>query len=105
MHIATQGEMDSAAAVVQGLLAFASLHRHGLQSQTVELKTAAVGYHSKALGTATSDAEAIAQHIATGMLLCSCEVLQASFLFLHVFETSKNCYFREIKASTRGRNN
>ncbi|KAI0871072.1 fungal-specific transcription factor domain-containing protein [Hypoxylon argillaceum] len=78
VHIATQGEMDSAAAVVQGLLAFASLHRHGLQSQTVELKTAAVGYHSKALGTASSDAEAIAQHIATGMLLCSCEVLQPS---------------------------
>ncbi|KAI0972052.1 fungal-specific transcription factor domain-containing protein [Xylaria arbuscula] len=78
VHIATQGEMDSAAAVVWGLRAFASLHRHGLQSQTVELKTAAVGYHSKALATASSDAEAVAQHIATGMLLCSCEVLQPS---------------------------
>ena len=61
--------------MLQALLAFSSLHRYGLQSQALELKTAALG----SLAAAPSlGAEATMQHTATGMLLCSFEVHELS---------------------------
>lgn len=78
VRIALQGETPSAAAVLQALLAFSSLHRYGLQSQAVELKNAALGSLSKGLAAPSLDAKATIQHIATGMLLCSSEIYQPS---------------------------
>ncbi|PMD55003.1 uncharacterized protein K444DRAFT_568912 [Hyaloscypha bicolor E] len=64
----------SATALLRALLAFSSLHRHGLQEQAVELKISAL----KALAAASEgvefDTEKIVQHVAAGMLLYSFEI-------------------------------
>jgi hypothetical protein len=66
-------------AVLQALLAFSSLHRYGLQTQALELKTAALGSLAKGLAAVPDmGAEATMQHTAAGMLLCSFEVHQSS---------------------------
>ena len=71
--MALQEKTAADATVLQALLAFASLHRYGLQSQALELKIAALGSLAKGF-----DAKTTMQHIATGMLLCSFEVHQPS---------------------------
>lgn len=78
VRIALQGETATAAAVLQALLAFSSLHRYGLQSQALELKTAALGSLAKASVAPSLGGEATMQHTATGMLLCSFEVHELS---------------------------
>jgi len=78
VRIALEGETASAAAVLQALLAFSSLHRYGLQSQAVELKTAALGSLAEGSFAPSLSAKDTIQHIATGMLLCSFEVHQLS---------------------------
>lgn len=73
MRMAIVNETPSSAAVLRSLLALASLHRSGLQTQAAELKIAAL----KALGAASNREIGIMetlQHIAAGMLLCSFEV-------------------------------
>ncbi|KAI5854500.1 hypothetical protein GGS23DRAFT_590628 [Durotheca rogersii] len=76
-RIALASNTPSATAVLHSLLALASLHRHGVQAQAVELKISAL----KALSSVSADQigtmEAI-QHVAAGMLLCSFEIHQAS---------------------------
>ena len=79
VRIALQEETATAAAVLQALLAFSSLHRYGLQSQALELKTAALGSLAKASTAPSLGAEATLQHTATGMLLCSFEVHELSY--------------------------
>ncbi|KAI1489090.1 fungal-specific transcription factor domain-containing protein [Biscogniauxia mediterranea] len=78
IRIALEEETASAAAVLQALLAFSSLHRYGLQAQAVELKIAAL--RNLALGSAAPSlgVKETIQHAATGMLLCSFEVHQSS---------------------------
>lgn len=78
VRIALQEETATAAAVLQALLAFSSLHRYGLQSQALELKIAALGSLAKASAAPSLGAKATMQHTATGMLLCSFEVHQSS---------------------------
>lgn len=77
VRMAFTDNSPSSSAVLQSLLALASVHLYGLQDQAGELKLSAL----KALGDASSlpigSAEAM-QHVAAGMLLCSVEV----FLFI-----------------------
>jgi hypothetical protein len=79
----------SATALLRALLAFSSLHRHGLQEQAVELKISAL----KALAAASEgvefDTEKIVQHVAAGMLLYSFEVTKLSH-FLSTLPSSTN---------------
>jgi hypothetical protein len=69
----------SATALLKSLLAFSSLHHHGLQAQALELKISAL----KALAAASEgielDSERIVQHVAAGMLLYSFEVQLPQF--------------------------
>lgn len=78
LRIALQEETATAAAVLQALLAFSSLHRYGFQSQALELKIAALGSLTKGSAAPTLCAKSTMQHTATGMLLCSFEVYQSS---------------------------
>lgn len=64
----------SATALLRSLLAFSSLHRHGLQSQACELKISALGALAAASESEELDTEAAVQHVAAGMLLYSFEV-------------------------------
>lgn len=79
VRIALQGNSAASKAVIQALLAFASLHRYGLQAQALELKIAALGSLSTGSETASFGSEATLEHIATGMLLCSFELHQSSW--------------------------
>ncbi|OTB01941.1 hypothetical protein M426DRAFT_13936 [Hypoxylon sp. CI-4A] len=70
-------DTKSARAVQRSLLAFASIHRHIIYSQAVELKISAL----EALASATKESDSIVeaiQNIATGMLICSFEIHQIS---------------------------
>ena len=78
VRIALQEETATAAAVLQALQAFSSLHRYGLQCQALELKVAALGSLATASAAPKMGAKATMQHTATGMLLCSFEVHQSS---------------------------
>ncbi|KAI1771736.1 fungal-specific transcription factor domain-containing protein [Hypoxylon cercidicola] len=73
----TNSDTNSANAVQRALLALASIHRHNVYSQAVELKISAL----KALAAASKDdigTEEAIQHVAAGMLLCSFEIHQTS---------------------------
>ncbi|KAM3069054.1 hypothetical protein ACMFMG_004234 [Clarireedia jacksonii] len=78
VRIALGEETASGLAALQALLAFASLHRYGLQSQAFELKIAALGSLAKGSSTPRLGVKETLQHIVTGMLLCSFEVHQSS---------------------------
>lgn len=78
LRISLEGKTASAAALFQALIAFASLHRYGLQSQAVEAKIAALGNLAQGSFEPSFGAIGAIQHISTGMLLCSFEVHQAS---------------------------
>ena len=76
MRIALASDTPSSAAVLQGILAFSSMHRNGVHLQAVELKVATIerlaeSSRSGRLGTI----EAV-HHVAAGMLLCCFEVSQ-----------------------------
>lgn len=74
MRIALDGgETPSGAAALQALLAFASVHRHGLEPHTVELKIAALSSLVKGFAAPGLTSEEAIRHIVTGMLLCSFE--------------------------------
>ncbi|KAK3374751.1 fungal-specific transcription factor domain-containing protein [Podospora didyma] len=79
-------------AVLQSLLAFSALHRHGVCPQAVELKISALKSIGEApVGENLSAAEAV-QHVAAGMLLCSWEVHQSSCT-----SGEWRCYVRGVK--------
>lgn len=77
-RIALDGETASAAAVLQALLAFSSLHRYGLHAKAIELKITALGKLAEGSAAPSLSAKETVQHIAAGMLLCSFEVHQSS---------------------------
>lgn len=73
MQMAMSDDTDSSKAVLQSMLALATLHRDGQQSHAERLKLSAI----RALLVSMNedmDARAGIQHIAAGMLLCSFEV-------------------------------
>ena len=78
VRIGLEGETASAAALLQALIAFSSLHRYGLQSQAIEAKIAALGSLAEGSFEPSFGAIGAIQHIGTGMLLCSFEVHQSS---------------------------
>ncbi|KAG7145941.1 hypothetical protein HYQ46_005263 [Verticillium longisporum] len=78
VRVALQGQTITTAPVLQALMAYASLHRYGLQSQALELKVAALGSLAKEPRAPSLGVEATLQHAATGMLLCSFEIHQSS---------------------------
>jgi hypothetical protein len=63
----------SARAALLSLLAFASIHRHNVHSQAVELKLSALKALSAITGSHVGTEEAI-HHVIAGMLLLSFEV-------------------------------
>ncbi|PLB49745.1 hypothetical protein P170DRAFT_456280 [Aspergillus steynii IBT 23096] len=81
----------SATAVLHSMLALSSLHLYGLQDQAGQLKLSAL----KALAAASwidIGPMAAAQHVATGMLLCSFEIHRASCTSGHW-----RCYIGGVK--------
>ncbi|OIW26875.1 hypothetical protein CONLIGDRAFT_620932 [Coniochaeta ligniaria NRRL 30616] len=76
-RIALSSKTVLSTAVLQALLAFSSLHRHGVHPQAVELKIAAIKTLSSASVSHMNATEAT-QHVAAGMLLSSFEILQAT---------------------------
>ncbi|KAH4115892.1 hypothetical protein HBI46_055160 [Parastagonospora nodorum] len=78
VRIGLEGRTASAAAVLQALLAFSSLHRYGLQPHAVELKIAALKSLAEGSAVPSLGAKETIQHIATGMLLCSFEIHHSS---------------------------
>ncbi|KAF7616968.1 hypothetical protein AFCA_004841 [Aspergillus flavus] len=77
LRMALTNDSASSAAVREALLAFASVHRHGLQSQGIEFKVSAIRALGKASHTNIGVAEAL-QHVAACMLLCAFEIHTAS---------------------------
>lgn len=75
--MALTNDSASSAAVREALLAFASVHRHGLQSQGFEFKISAIRALGKASHTNIGVTEAL-QHVAACMLLCAFEIHTAS---------------------------
>ncbi|KAL4946310.1 hypothetical protein BDV06DRAFT_218440 [Aspergillus oleicola] len=63
-------------AVQTAILAFASLHHHGVQGQAFDFKVAALSALGKASKTCIKDAEAL--HVAAGMLLCTFDIHKAA---------------------------
>jgi hypothetical protein len=73
IRIALASNTPSATAVVQSMLALASLHRDNVHLQAVELKITALNALISAFKGNIGTIEAT-QHVAAGMLLCSYEV-------------------------------
>jgi len=78
VRVAVVGNSPSACAVLQSLLALASLHRYGVQEQALQLKIASLRALAAASASEDLGPMEVIQHVATGMLLCSFEVHQAS---------------------------
>ena len=75
MRAARSNSSDSATAVLRSLLALASLHRYGIQSQAMGLKISSLNALAAASDSKSSlGVMEVIQHVATGMLLCSFEV-------------------------------
>ena len=64
---------ESSKAVLQAILAVASVHRYGLQAESVRLQGKAIRALESSAQKGMSDSE-IVQHMAASMLLCSYEV-------------------------------
>lgn len=80
LRVSLSDNTKSAAAALNALLAFSSLHKHGVQSQAAELKISALSaLATAAQGDELSTTEAV-QHVAAGMLLYSFEVRFVSCL-------------------------
>lgn len=76
VSIALSSNAPSNVAVLQSLLALASLNRYGYQMQAAKLKVAALQSlrtSNLSTGKGISVVEAV-KHVAAGMLLCSFEV-------------------------------
>ncbi|KAI5461016.1 fungal-specific transcription factor domain-containing protein [Mariannaea sp. PMI_226] len=68
---------DSSKAVLQAICAVASVHRHGLQAQSVRYQGTAIRALMSSAENGINDTQAV-QHVATSMLLCSFEVQASS---------------------------
>ncbi|KAF4634342.1 hypothetical protein G7Y89_g3766 [Cudoniella acicularis] len=77
IRIALSNGAPLSTAVLQSLLAFSSLHRHGLQSHAARLKLSAISALAASARTGVGVHQVIS-HVATLMLLCCFEIQQAS---------------------------
>jgi hypothetical protein len=73
IQMTIRSQAKSATAALLSLLAFASIHRHNVHSQAVELKLAALKAMSAITGSHVGTEEAT-HHVIAGMLLLSFEV-------------------------------
>ncbi|RYP19018.1 hypothetical protein DL765_003601 [Monosporascus sp. GIB2] len=78
LRLSLSDNTPSATAVLRSLLAFSSLHRHGVQSQAGELKISALGALAAAAQGGELGTEEAVRHVAAGMLLYSFEIHQES---------------------------
>lgn len=76
LRLSLSANTPSGTAVLRSLLAFASLHRYGVQSQAAALKISALGTLAAAAQGGDLGTQEAVQHVATGMLLYSFEVHQ-----------------------------
>lgn len=74
VRIALHGQTPDAAAVLDALLAYSSLHRYGLQPQAAKFKISALKALTQASAAPSLGPKETIEHTATGMLLCSFEV-------------------------------
>jgi hypothetical protein len=72
-RLALSSNAQSSQAVMQSIFALSSLHRHGIQLQTIKFKTSALGALRSSSGSGIGRHE-VARHIAALMLLCAFEV-------------------------------
>ncbi|QKX64087.1 uncharacterized protein TRUGW13939_11260 [Talaromyces rugulosus] len=75
-RLALSSNAQSSQAVMQSIFALSSLHRHGIQLQTIKFKTSALGALRSSSGSGIGRHE-VARHIAALMLLCAYEIEQA----------------------------
>lgn len=73
IRIALSNNAPLSTAVLQSLLAFSSVHRHGLQSHATQLKLSAISILAASAKTGV-DVNQVMLHVATLMLLCCFEV-------------------------------
>lgn len=71
-------DTNSGLALLNALLAYASLHRHGLNEQAVRLKIQAIHYLSASVTSETMILGKAAQHVAASMVLGAFEVSDIS---------------------------
>lgn len=74
LRMAFSNGSPSSAALSRVLLAFSSLHLHGNQRYAWEQKISALGTLSSTFKCQALDTDEASQHIASGMMLYSCEV-------------------------------
>ncbi|KAI0161218.1 hypothetical protein GGR57DRAFT_351109 [Xylariaceae sp. FL1272] len=74
--MALSNDAVTSRAVLHAMLAVSSIHRAGLQVQSVEHKVAAIGALAASLKVGIKTMCEAAQHVAAGMLLCSFEIFQ-----------------------------
>ncbi|KAI0967474.1 hypothetical protein F4678DRAFT_483065 [Xylaria arbuscula] len=78
LRMALADDSPSATALLRLVLAFASLHLHGIQIYALEQKTATLGMLASNCKNKDLDVDETIWHIASGMMLYSCEVLRPS---------------------------
>ncbi|EXF84956.1 hypothetical protein CFIO01_02169, partial [Colletotrichum fioriniae PJ7] len=78
MSMALIQDTNSGLALLNALLAYASLHRHGLNEQAVRLKIQAIHYLSASVTSETLILGKAAQHVAASMVLGAFEIMQPS---------------------------
>ncbi|KAL0942978.1 uncharacterized protein CTRU02_200864 [Colletotrichum truncatum] len=76
LSMALSHDAVSGVALFYALLAFSSLHRHGLDKQGLNLKIQAIQFLSAAVKSKPLTAATAAQHVAASMLLGSFEIMQ-----------------------------
>lgn len=74
MRVTLASDTPSSAALLQGILAFSSLHRNGVHLQAVELKVDTIKLLAESSRSGCLDTIDAVQHVAVGMLLCCFEV-------------------------------
>ncbi|KAL4957481.1 fungal-specific transcription factor domain-containing protein [Aspergillus filifer] len=107
LRISFAGTCPNTLAVRTAILAYASIHRHGVQGQAFDLKIAALGALGNASKSCIKGAEHL--HVAAGMLLCSFDIHRAActsgqwrFYITGVKSVIANSYLLELRYG-RGR--
>ncbi|KAK0379382.1 hypothetical protein CLIM01_03233 [Colletotrichum limetticola] len=78
MSMALAKDSNSGLALLNALLSYASLHRHGLNEQALKLKIQAIHYLSASVTSEALILGRAAQHVAASMVLGAFEIMQPS---------------------------
>lgn len=78
MSMALTKDSNSGLALLNALLSYASLHRHGLNEQALKLKIQAIHYLSASVTSEALILGRAAQHVAASMVLGAFEVSSSS---------------------------